>query len=171
MDYNSNIISLRSIEYSDADILYQWENSYDWMNSQSYNPLSKEFIKSYIIKSSDHLSHNSDLTMIIQHKSMGPIGYVQILDYSAVSRRAAVGVFIDEKFRRNGWAMKSLNILINYAFSKLNIRMLYARIMDNNSISKKLFVSIGFVYVGCIPEWEWSINGYVSLTFYQLCNK
>lgn len=165
-------IRLRSFEESDADTLYKWENDMqDWHTNEIYNPISKAYIKDFILNSCHYLKDNSDITLAVETNETNLIGYVQILEYNAINRRAFIGIFIDKEYRNKGFGHKALNSIIKYAFSRWNIRILFAKILSNNEESKKLFEKCGFIQTASIPQWAWINNDFVALNFYTLCNQ
>lgn len=165
-------IELRSLEISDVDLLYRWENQYeDLIFNESYNPISKECIKNFIINSNNYLSYNSSITMIIDEKKLKKsVGYIQLLEYNPMNRRGEIGIFIDKDFRKKNIAKDTIGIFLRYAFNRWNLRMVYAKVLDNNIPSNNLFNSVGFQLVSSIPEWSWSNDRFISLNYYQLCN-
>lgn len=165
-------IKLRPLELSDADILYEWENDIEvWNTNGIYNPISKDHIKDFLLNSSSYLKDNNDITFAVESiTDEDLIGYVQILDYDSINRRAFVGIFIQKEFRSSGYGTEALTCIVDYAFRRWNIRMLVAKILSNNEISKRLFEKCGFKYTASIPEWSWVDGDFVALNYYTLCN-
>lgn len=166
-------IKLRSFEKSDADVLYQWENdSTAWDNNGIYNPISKYHIEDFIINNSAYLRNNTDMTLAIElTENSILIGYIQILEYDAINRRAFVGIFIQKDYRNTGYGTTALNGIIEYAFRRWNIRMLLSKVLSNNEASKRLFEKCGFENIASIPQWAWVNGDFVALNYYILCNQ
>tara|TARA_B100000767_G_scaffold264679_1_gene279847 strand:- start:15659 stop:15952 length:294 start_codon:yes stop_codon:yes gene_type:complete len=72
---------------------------------------------------------------------------VDLFDYEKNNSRAAVGIVIIDKWRRNGYAKKGLELLEIRALKDTNIHQLYAGIISNNEPSRKLFRSAGYIEI------------------------
>ncbi|EKE20447.1 MAG: acetyltransferase related protein [uncultured bacterium] len=57
---------------------------------------------------------------------------------------AEVGYFLGEDYQGKGYIGKSLERLIQYAFSELNIQMVYATVARGNNRSANVFIRAGF---------------------------
>ena len=134
-------IFLRATERSDVDYLFRWENDTDlWHLSTTLVPYSKEQLETFI-------DLNFDINLTKQFRFMidtntNPsevVGCIDLFEYDSYHKRAGVGVLIEEKYREKGYAQEALDILINYAFSVLDLKQLYCSILKDNEASIKLF--------------------------------
>lgn len=149
-------ILLRALEKEDLDLLYKWENDADiWSLSNTLIPFSKFTLKEYIESSRQDIFEAKQLRLIIEHiESEKAIGTIDLFDFDPYNLRAGIGILIAEKEDRNkGYASESLDAMIRYCSSVLDLKQLYCNILENNTNSLKLFISKGFVITGTKKEW------------------
>jgi diamine N-acetyltransferase len=163
----SGSVKLRTIEPSDIDQLYAWENDLDlWKVSQTKVPFSKELLGQYISSAQDIYSHGQ-LRFIIEVDKEA-VGTIDLFDYDAINSRAGVGIMIDSKFREKGVAKNALEIVVNYSKEILFLEQLYCNIIENNTASIKLFEGNDFVHTGTKEHWIRIEEGFENVLFYQL---
>lgn len=166
---NEKDISLRALELQDKTLLHSWENDSEaWSSSSTYNPLSSAFIESYISSSSASLVEQGQLALIIETADAQPVGYIQMLDYNAVERRVALGIYISKEYRRQGYATRALSQCLDYLRGRMRCEHFYACILESNTPSQHLFSQLGFVHTATLPHWQWTGASYEALYYYQL---
>ena len=127
-------VTLRMPKLLDLDQLLLWENNLH--NSLfSDNPIfyTKEQIEEYLNSDQDIFLDRQIRFMI--DSSGSPVGCIDLFEYDMVNSRAGVGIFIDEKFRNMGIAIKALSILKSICIKDYFISNLYANILHKNKIS------------------------------------
>ncbi len=158
---NPNIV-LRKLEPEDLPLLYKWENDADcWLDGDTHNPLSEADLRDYILRTTGDIYQDGQLRLMIcipdsQSDAVDantPVGCVDLYNVDIRNRKAAVAIYIDLEFRCQGVARKALVQLRAYVTNILHFRMLYALVRESNSASVKLFQSVGFQNVACLPEW------------------
>ena len=138
----SKDILLRPLQESDLKFLDSIENNtHNWKFGSEKRKFNKQELLNYISNANADIKLAKQFRFVIVYKN-SPIGFIDLFDYTLVS--AAVGVFIDEEYRKNGFAKQSLELLCHYAFEFLNLEKIYCSINKENIISIKLFSSIGF---------------------------
>ena len=79
---------------------------------------------------------------------------VDLFDFDPKHLRAGIGIIIKNPLDRNkGIGAEALELLINYAFSVLDLRQVYANILEDNAASIHLFEKLGFERVGVKKDW------------------
>ncbi|RNC66916.1 GNAT family N-acetyltransferase [Proteiniphilum sp. X52] len=151
----NNILSLRAPEPEDLDLLYAWENDTAlWQNGASIVPFSRYSIKQYLIDYKHDIYVDKQLRLMVTLRETDEcIGAVDLYDFDPFHRRAGVGILIDGKHRRKGYAGQALMLLEDYAFRFLNLRQLYAIIPEKNNSSIGLFAKTGYRQTGLLEEW------------------
>lgn len=161
---------LRAIEPEDVDIIYQWENDLKiWHLSNTVTPFSRFAIEQYIFNSSDIYS-SKQLRLIIEVDNE-TAGCIDLFDFDPTNRRAGIGIFINENFRKKGYAKDALNTLVDYCFKILNLHQLYCSILSDNTESLNLFKSKGFEITGTRKQWIFHNNKWLDELFIQLINQ
>lgn len=147
-------ISLRKLEPDDLPLLYEWENDADaWLDGNTHNPLSKEDLRDYIMRTTGDIYQDGQLRLIICPTIGEPVGCVDLYDVDVRNRKAGVAIYIAPKHRRRGFAQEALCQLKSYVTNILCFRLLYAMVRENNHASDGLFQSAGFQHVATLPDW------------------
>ncbi len=174
MHLNNSQIALRAIDPEDLDQLYGWENETAlWIHGNTLAPYSKLVLRQYI---------NDALTMdIYQSKQLRlmidlreeeqTIGTVDLYEIDAHNRRAGIGILIDEKYRKKGYASQALEIMRSYAFNFLYLHQLYAYISISNTNSINLFEKAGYKEVGILRDWVQRSESFEDVKLYQIINE
>lgn len=164
-------IRLRPLETSDLDVLYEWENQPgNWYAGANLTPFSRFFLEQYIIGAQNDIYADKQLRLIIETHQKQQAGIIDLFDFDAHHRRAAVGILIGRPFRRRGYAAEALQLLIRYAKDVLSLHQLYCTIEENNPESVDLFAKKGFVITGTRQQWnrrgdKWTGEDFLQLIF------
>jgi diamine N-acetyltransferase len=135
-------IVLRPLQNSDFDFLKRIENNTDnWQFGSEREEYSDEQLSDYITNAKTDIKTAKQYRFVIDLNST-PIGFIDLFDYTANS--AGVGVIITENYRNKGFAKQALHLLIDYAFTTVNVFKLHCAIAKDNLESIKLFSSCGF---------------------------
>ena len=67
------------------------------------------------------------------------IGMIDLFDFNPQHKRAGIGIVIHPDFQQKGFASEALSLLIQYAFTHLQLHQLYANILTDNEKSLQLF--------------------------------
>lgn len=165
----NEIIRLRALEPEDLDRLYRWENNPElWRVGNTLSPYSRYIIKEYIRESHRNIFELKQLRLMIELRSTAAtIGTVDLYDFEPYHRRAAVGILLDPLFQGNGFAVETMNIIEEYAFSFLKLHQLYVHIPADNADSRALFTRCGFTITGTMKDWITTENGYSDVIMMQ----
>lgn len=169
---NQNI-TLRAVEPEDLDILYKWENTTAlWIHGNTLAPYSKLVLRQYIndTLSMDIYQSKQLRLMIDSIENNTTVGTIDLYDIDAHNRRAGIGILIDEKYRRNGYASQALTLVADYAFRFLYLHQLYAYIAANNVKSIDLFTKAGYQQIGTLKEWIQRDEALEDVQLFQLLN-
>lgn len=163
-------VSLRALEPSDVDIIYEWENDTDvWLVSSTQVPYSKDLIEKYIQSAYQDIYTIKQLRLVIDAKDIDvPVGTIDFYDFDPNNRRAGVGIIIAPQYRKKTYASEALERLIDYGFQVLNLHQIYASISIDNVASLKLFQKCGFKITGQRKEWLRTPQGWLDEYTLQL---
>ena len=144
--FTGQLICLRALGQEDLPLLHSWENDPDgWLSNGTVNPLSKDFIQSYISASTRHILETGSMSLIIEKLgTKEAVGHLVLYDYSPIHRRLAVGVYIDSHHRMQGFGSEAIGLATRYAFEKLRCDQVYAEVLAYNSHSQHMLSSLGF---------------------------
>lgn len=71
--------------------------------------------------------------------SKGEVGCIDLFDFDQPNLKAGIGILIEKKYRRKGYASEALSLLIAYCFEILYLQELHCSITEGNEASIKLF--------------------------------
>ena len=147
MVFQGKKILLRSVQPSDADVLYKWENDRsNWQVSETKKPFTKKEIKTFIANQNDiYLDKQLRLMIcitpprLLERGSGGEVGCIDLFDFNEPKLKAGIGILIEKKYRKKGYASDALSLLITYSFEILYLKELRCSISEENEASIKLF--------------------------------
>ena len=135
-------IVLRPLKDSDFYFLKRSENNTDnWQFGSERKEYSDKELSAYIANATTDIKVAKQYRFVIDLNSI-PIGFIDLFDYTANS--AGVGVIITENYRNKGFAKQALLLLMDYAFTTINLFKLHCNIAKDNLASIKLFTSCDF---------------------------
>lgn len=165
-------ITLRALEPTDLAFLYQIENDESfWEVSNTQKPFSKLLLQQYLENAQQDIYQAKQLRLlIVENNTHASVGLIDLFDFEPKHRRAGVGIVISQQFQNKGFATESLNQLISFCFSHLDLHQLHANITEDNQASTALFEKIGFQRMGIKKDWIFSNNKFKNELSFQLIN-
>ncbi len=166
-------IYLRAMEMEDLDFLYILENNpFLWEISGTNVPYSKHVLKMYLENAHRDIYDVKQLRLCICRNGHTPIGLIDLFDFDPKNLRAGIGIVVLEEAHRNkGVGTEAISLLCDYAFSNLNLRQLYANVVEGNLASLHVFRKLGFTEVGVKKDWIFSANGFKDEILFQKINR
>lgn len=160
---------LRAPEKSDVDRIFLWENDPGFFEVlPNAAPLSRLQVWEYIENYKADPFATRELRQMVDDPETGEtVGYIDLFEFDPVNRRAGVAVYIDEDFRRRGFARKALEEIELYAASSLALHQLWAIVAIDNEPSRALFTSAGFRPCGRLRSWLRRRMQYTDALFLQ----
>lgn len=167
----SEILRLRPLEEEDLNLLYEWENnSANWQYTNTLMPYSKHTLLEYIRNcKTDFLSQES-LKLIIELADGTAVGTLDVFNIDHFNGRAELGVFLDSKYRDNGYATTAYNLFKDYAFNFLGWKNLYSIVPKKNSPMHAVMHRTGFLSSGTLKNWIKVSCEYEDAEIYCLTN-
>ena len=138
-------IVLRAVLPSDAELLYQWENDKaNWEVSGTKKSFTKKEISDFISNQKDIYLDKQRRLMICLLRDKGQemkdgIGCIDLFEFDETKLKAGIGILIDKKNRKNGYASEALHLLVKYSFKILYLKELFCNISEENKASMELF--------------------------------
>ncbi len=166
-------ITLRALEPEDLPFLYHIENDESfWEVSHTQAPFSKFILKQYLNNAHLDIYEAKQLRLVIELKEKGSsIGLIDLFDFNPQHKRAGIGILIQPAFQNNGYASETLDLLVQYCFSHLQLHQLYANITSDNINSLTLFQRKHFTKVGIKKDWIFSQGKYKDEILFQLIDE
>ena len=167
---SDDLITLRPPEPGDLDSMYLWENDTRlWNVGTTSAPFSRAILESYIAGySADIYAERQLRLVIIDNDSGAQAGCVDLFDFDPVNLRAGVGIIVDPRFRRRGFARHALALLERYCAVRLGMHQLWAAVPADNTPSRAAFAAAGYSVSGRLRSWVRSGASYTDAYIYQL---
>ncbi|MFS4457100.1 GNAT family N-acetyltransferase [Maribacter sp. 2304DJ31-5] len=165
-------IYLRALEPEDLDFLYQLENNTAvWEISGTVTPYSRNVLQLYLDNAHRDIYDVKQLRLVVCDLNDKPLGLIDLFDFDPINKRAGIGIIISQKQDRDkGTGASAIRLLCNYAFEALELRQVYANILEENSRSVHLFQKLGFEQVGVKTDWIRSNGTYKNEILFQKIN-
>ena len=157
-------IYLRTLEPSDADIIWKWENNTDnWRVSSTLVPFSRKLIQDYVNSAQDIYSTKQLRFIICLVENDKEIGAIDLFDFDPYHHKVGLGILIAElEDRRNGYAKEAVLLIKEYCFNHLNLHQVYCNILSENKASIDLFEKSGFTICGTKKDWIKDKEGWLD---------
>lgn len=167
-----NQIYLRALEQKDLEFLYKLENNTEvWEVSGTITPYSKDVLQLYLDNAHRDLFDVKQLRLVICSKHHEALGLIDLFDFEPIHKRAGLGIIVlDEQQRNKGIGSEAISLLCTYVFEVLDLRQVYANILEENEVSIHLFKKLGFVQVGIKKDWIRTKDSYKNEILFQKIN-
>ena len=152
-------VAIRKITLKDTDKIVKWRNSPAVMNNFIVrNKLTK---KQHI----DWLNNKVKIGKVVQFIAVDKVNNVDfattyLKDIDKLHKKAEFGIFIGEAdYRHKNYGQLITRLTLDYAFNKLKLNKVYARVLNYNKPSYNLFKKLGFNRDAILRE-DVYINGH-----------
>ena len=126
-------VNLRAIEPEDLDLLYRIENDVRLWNVGTSNvPYSRYVLHDYVAHVTNDIYTDRQVRMMIENEEGKTVGIVDLVNFDPANRRAELGLIILNDFRRQGYAMATLEQIHDYARRILHLHQIYGFLTENN---------------------------------------
>lgn len=168
MNIEGRICSLRALEPADLETLYGWENDTAvWRVSGTLAPFSRHVLSRLIEEQQFDIYATRQMRLVIESRMGEVVGAVDLFEFDPQNRRAGVGIIIDSKFRRRGYALDALATLEGYVRRVLQMHQLWCSVTEDNLASQQLFSRAGYVECGRRRGWYLTPDGELDEVLFQ----
>jgi acetyltransferase, GNAT family len=164
----SNKVRLRAMEPEDLDLLYEIENDIETWHVGAVNvPYSRYLLHDYIAHATGDIYADRQLRLIIEDKKGNSVGLIDLVDFDPQHSRAEVGIILQTKHRRRGYATEAMKLILDYARKVIHLHQVYAIVSVNNQPSLNLLKSLGFREYTTMKDWLREDNCFVDAQLLQ----
>ena len=165
-------LKYRALEPEDVTMLFMWENDLE-INEVSLSkvPFSKYILEQYIAQAHLDIQQAGQYRFVLDDTEGNAVGCVDLFDYDAIDRRAAIGIIIEKKYRLKGYAAEAISLMKDYAFNRIGMRQLHCSVGVSNQKSLQLFRSAGFTEIGVRKDWSFRNGEFHDVVEFQFINK
>jgi len=147
MNIQGKNVILRAIEQKDNDILLKMINDgeMEYMLGGWSFPVSQKNQENW----TDALQNERNTLRCVIDVHGEAIGVVMLTDLDYKNGNAEIHIKIaNENSRGKGFGTDAIETVVEYAFSELRLKCVYARVSEHNEASLKLFKKCGFEVEG-----------------------
>jgi diamine N-acetyltransferase len=167
-------ISLRAVEPTDLELLYELENNSEWWHlSNTVAPFSRFVLEQYIMNAQQDIYSSRQLRLMIDAgigQNLQTVGTIDLYEFDPLNLRAGVGILIKKAWQNKGIASEALSLLIDFGFNTLHLHQLFCGICTDNTASLSLFKKHGFRITGTRENWVRERQKWKDEYFLQLFN-
>ena len=157
------------MEPEDLDMLYHIENDMQLWNVGATNvPYSRYALHEYIASATGDIYNDRQVRLMVENVEGCVVGIVDIVNFDPRHLRAEVGIVIEGRYRRQGYAWAALRRMADYSLSVLHLHQLYALVDEENEASVGLFLKMGFRQGGILEDWLFDGRKYKKALLLQL---
>ena len=140
-------IILRSVDSADIDTLLLWENA---CSEPLYGVFDEQYTREDIarfvaLQQHYSIAETEQLRLVICSKVGERLGAIDLSDYDGYSASVSI-IIVESENRGLGYGSEALRLMVDYARS-IGLRLLRARVLSENKISRQMFLSAGFVNI------------------------
>lgn len=140
-------IILRSVDSADIDTLLLWENT---CSEPLYGVFDEQYTREDIarfvaLQQHYSIAETEQLRLVICSKVGERLGAIDLSDYDGYSASVSI-IIVESENRGLGYGSEALHLMVDYARS-IGLRVLRARVLSENKISRQMFLSAGFVNI------------------------
>lgn len=160
-------LALRPLAEADAQPLVdaveatraQLKKRFAWVESATGPDESLAFIRA---KAQDWEARRAATFGIFEQKGQKLVGMVSLDPIEVELLKAKMGLWIRADEQDKGYAVEAGRLAVDYAFRKLVLHRLYARIDPVNRAARKVLQRLGFRYEGCLRQDKRLYNRWVD---------
>ena len=150
MKIESERLILRSYEDSDVADLVEGLNNIEvakWMAGVPY-PYTEEDAKLFIAKAKNNDENVKISLAIVLKENNKVIGGTEITNINKKDGTAGGGIWVNEKYQKNGYGTEAFSAKIKYCFEVLGLRRIENGYYPGNEKSRKMQEKLGYQYEG-----------------------
>lgn len=164
---NTSRLCLRSISADDVDAFYTIYSNPEVMRYWSTPPLANRAAASKLVSEIQDGFKRRELLKwgIALRTDDSLIGSVTLFHPDFTHRRAEIGYALGRAHWGNGYMQETLQAVLNYAFTVLNLHRIEADVDPRNAASVRTLERLGFQREGYLRE-RWHVNGEIQDAFF-----
>ena len=145
-----NKICLREVRREDLSLFKEWRNDVEMTkNFRTIGPLT-EWNQDWYWENVVNNTDKHKVFTIIKKEDMIPIGEIRLSNLNLFDGNAEIGILINPTERKKGYAIASLNLILDFGFNRLRLQRIESQYIESNINSATLFKKAGFIIDGIL---------------------
>lgn len=143
-------IGLREVRREDLSEFLRIRNNYNIAKYfRTVKPLTEWNQEQYWVNVINNPSHI--VFTVVEKNTMKLIGEIRASNID-INNLAEIGIVIDNKYRKQGYASEALKLFLEFIFGRTHINRIEAKIAVDNKNSIRFFEKNGFIKEGILRE-------------------
>ncbi len=169
-ELHTDRLILRKLNIDDAEQLYlnvfSDDKTAQYMAWDVYSDIDS--VKKCLTKWQEQYKLNECYWGVFTKDTNTLVGAICLSNENSRANIAFVSYCLGSKYWGNGFITESLKVVIKYAFSELQYRMITAFCADSNKSSQKILIRLGFKYEATLRQRDLTVFGYEDCLQYSL---
>lgn len=162
------VVHLRAIEPEDLDDLYNIENDEQlWGIGETNVPYSRYLLHQYVACNTADIYADRQMRLMVENLEGETVGIIDLVNFEPRHLRAEIGIVIDKRHRRKGYAQATILHVETYARDILHLHQLYAIVGLDNEPSLNLFNRLHFQPTATLRDWLFDGKRYADAKLFQ----
>ena len=153
-------VRLRTLNLSDAKAIYEYLKDGEiskW--TLIHQPYKRRNALTFILKSHYKRIWKKEYVFGILLKDTNRlIGIISLLNVNWKDKNAEIGYWLGKKYWGRGLTTEAIGLILNFAFKKLKLHRVYAKVFEENTASKRVLEKNGFKLEGIMREIKYMHN-------------
>ncbi len=165
-------LTLRKILKTDLHDLYDYckrEESSRYSNWSPHRDIYQT--KSYISWMKSRYAKHDGFTFAVENIGGKVIGTASYIDFDENYGTVEIGYGINSDYWHQGFGKEIVSALIFFAFEKIGVQRVFAKVMPENTRSSALLTSCGFTFEGINRRAVYLKGGYRDIAVYSLLSE
>lgn len=167
-------ITLRPLRISDAEDIYKNVKDKKILKQTliDLHPYRFKDAKIFIKKSKKWLRTRTDFVFGIELKETKRLtGVISLHHVSYIHKDAELGYWLGVRNWNRGIMTEAGNLILKFAFRKLKLHRVWAKVFTDNQASQKVLKKLGFKKEGLLRKASWGWGRWHNDLFYGLLNR
>ena len=169
----SDRLFLRKLSMEDAKDIFEFTSLDETSNGLSWYPhkninTTREFILSILDKYENNVASQWAIELIEEKRVIGITGFISFFDEH---HKGEVAYVLSPRYQGKGFMTESLNMVIQYAFNKMDLNRIEAKCEIDNIASERVMQKLGMCFEGCLYDYLYRKGEARSYKFYALLKK
>lgn len=137
-----------------------------WHGKYLSKPFPLPKVKKYISHQLN-IKNYIEFAILMNYKFVGTICIENI---DKVNKKASIGYWVAKPYRNRGIATKAVKLIVNYGFSKLKLKRIYAKVNEDNVQSRGVLEDAGFEKEGILRKNIFKDGKFYNEFYYGIIN-